>query len=127
MNAKCIATSIHFNYPLYGYKTVGGGAHVKKRRNYKFSVLQREGDLGPRSSEVFISSEGLNQCLDEKHERSVYKSQSLNLDPLQFHALIIKQFLCSKLCLHKYDFTRSVCHLYSLCFSTHLVCITDFV
>lgn len=92
----------------------GEGLMQKTRhteRNYQFSILQREEDLGPSSSKIFISSEGSNKCLDEKYETGVYKSQSLNLDSLQFHILIIKQSLCSKLRLDKYTFTRSVCHL----------------
>jgi len=48
----------------------GGVAHAKKKRGieraYKFSILQKEGHLGPSSSKVFIIAEGSNQCLDEK-------------------------------------------------------------
>lgn len=110
---------------------MGGGAHAKtKTYREELQVLHLAEKRGPGTQffkGVYISSEEWNQCLDEKYEASVYKSQSLNLDPLQFLILVIEQSLCSRLCLDKHTFTRSICHLYSLCISTHPVYIRDFV
>lgn len=98
--------------------------HVE--RNYKFPTCKRR-TPGTSSSKPFLTSEAQNHWHDEKYETSVYKTQSLNLDSLQFHISIIKQSLFSRLWLDKYTFIRLIYHLYSYWISTHLVCISDFV